>query len=182
MSRIGRAPVKIPEGVKVELDGSNLTVKGSKGELKRTFHKNMKIDVKDGEIVVTRPNDDKLNRSLHGLTRALINNMIIGVTQGFKKDLEIKGVGYRAQKKGKELVLNLGFSHQVIMEEEDGISIEVKDQNSISISGIDKCAVGQFAANVRNKKPPEPYKGKGIRYAGEFVATKDGKAGKSSKS
>ena len=181
MSRIGRAPIAIPDGVEVKLNGNCLTVKGTKGSLEKSFHQNISINVKDKEIVVSRPNNEKFNRSLHGLTRALINNMVIGVTQGFKKDLEIKGVGYRAQKKGKELVLNLGFSHQVIIPEEEGISIEVKDQNSISISGIDKCVVGQFAANVRNKKPPEPYKGKGIRYAGEHVATKDGKAGKSSK-
>ena len=181
MSRIGRKPIVIPAGVEVTVDGSNVTVKGPKGTLKSTIHPMMTVKVENGEVVVTRPNDEKEARSLHGLTRSLINNMVEGVTHGFKKTLEIQGVGYRAAKQGTDLVMNLGYSHQVIVPEVDGITIEVPDPLKIIINGIDKQRVGQFAAEVREKRPPEPYKGKGIRYAGEYVAHKEGKAGKGAK-
>lgn len=181
MSRIGRKPIVIPAGVEVTVDGSNVTVKGPKGTLNSTIHPMMTVKVENGEVVVTRPNDEKEARSLHGLTRSLINNMVEGVTHGFKKMLEIQGVGYRAAKQGTDLVLNLGYSHQVIVPEVDGITIEVPDPLKIVINGIDKQRVGQFAAEVREKRPPEPYKGKGIRYAGEYVAHKEGKAGKGAK-
>ncbi|MCH3971252.1 MAG: 50S ribosomal protein L6 [Oscillospiraceae bacterium] len=181
MSRIGRKPVNIPAGVDVKINGSEVTVKGPKGSLTKTFHPNMKIEMEGNEILVSRPNDTKENKSLHGLTRSLIQNMVDGVTQGFKKDLEVRGVGYRATKKGKNLVMNLGYSHQVIVPEVDGISIDVPSANQITISGPDKQQVGQFAAEVREKRPPEPYKGKGIRYVGEFVRHKEGKAGKGAK-
>lgn len=178
MSRIGRKPIVIPAGVEVKVDGNQISVKGPKGTLNSTFHSMMTVKVEAGEVVVTRPNDDKEARSLHGLTRTLIQNMVDGVNTGFSKNLEIHGVGYRAQKQGNTLVMNLGFSHTVTMEEKDGITIEVPDASKIVISGIDKQAVGQFAAEVRMKRPPEPYKGKGIRYAGEYVRQKEGKAGK----
>ena len=178
MSRIGRKPIVIPAGVEVTVDGSNVTVKGPKGTLNSTIHPMMTAKVENGEEVVTRPNDEKEARSLHGLTRSLINNMVEGVTHGFQKTLEIQGVGYRAAKQGTDLVMNLGYSHQVIVPEVDGITIEVPDPLKIIINGIDKQRVGQFAAEVREKRPPEPYKGKGIRYAGEYVAHKEGKAGK----
>ena len=181
MSRIGRKPIVIPAGVEVTVDGSNVTVKGPKGTLNSTIHPMMTVKVENGEVVVTRPNDEKEARSLHGLTRSLINNMVEGVTHGFKKTLEIQGVGYRAAKQGTDLVMNLGYSHQVIVPEVDGITIEVPDPLKIIINGIDKQRVGQFAAEVREKRPPEPYKGKGIRYAGEYVAHKEGKAGKGAK-
>ena len=181
MSRIGRMPIAIPAGVTVTLDGNVITVKGAKETLTRELHPNMQIAVENNEIVVTRPNDEKQNRALHGLTRTLIHNMVVGVTEGFKKELDVNGVGYRVAKQGKDLVMNLGFSHQVVMSEIDGISIEVPNPNKIIISGPDKQKVGQFAAEVREKRPPEPYKGKGIRYAGEFVRRKEGKAGKGSK-
>ena len=172
MSRIGRKPIVIPTGVEVKIDGSNITVKGPKGTLDSKIHPMMTAKVENGEVVVTRPNDEKEARSLHGLTRTLISNMVEGVTNGFKKELEIQGVGYRAAKQGKNLVMNLGYSHQVIVPETDGITIDVPDPLKIVINGIDKQRVGQFAAEVREKRPPEPYKGKGIRYAGEYVATK----------
>ncbi len=156
-------------------------VKGPKGSLEQKVHKNMSVEVNGSVVTVTRPDDEKLNKSLHGLTRTLINNMVVGVTEGFKKDLEVNGVGYRVQKQGKNLVMNLGFSHQVIMPETDGITIECPAANKITISGPDKQKVGQFAAEVREKRPPEPYKGKGIRYAGEYVRRKEGKAGKGAK-
>lgn len=181
MSRIGRKPIVIPAGVEVTLDGNNVTVKGPKGTLNSNIHPLMKITVENGEVLVTRPNDDKEARSLHGLSRTLIANMVEGVTDGFKKNLEIQGVGYRAAKQGTNLVMNLGYSHQVIMPETDGITIDVPDPLKIIINGIDKQRVGQFAAEVREKRPPEPYKGKGIRYVGEHVARKEGKAGKGSK-
>ncbi len=181
MSRIGRKPINIPAGVEVKVNGSEVTVKGPKGTLTQSFHPNMNIAVENNEVIVTRPNDEKENRSLHGLTRTLIHNMIVGVTEGFKKELEVNGVGYRVQKQGKNLVMNLGFSHQVIMSEKDGITIEVPNPNSIVILGPDKQKVGQFAAEVREKRPPEPYKGKGIKYAGEVIRRKEGKAGKGSK-
>ena len=178
MSRIGRAPITIPAGVDVKIgEGNNITVKGPKGTLERTLVPQITVEVKDGVINVTRPNDEKENRSLHGLTRSLVNNMVVGVTDGFSKKLEINGVGYRATKDGKKLVMNLGLSHQVIVEETDDIEIAVPAANQIIISGIDKQKVGQFAADVRKKRPPEPYKGKGIKYADEVVRRKEGKTG-----
>lgn len=181
MSRIGRKPIDVPSGVEVKLDGNHITVKGPKGTLEREFHKDMTVTVEGNVINVTRPSDNKLHRSLHGLTRTLIHNMVIGVSEGFKKELEIQGVGYRCQKQGNNLVMNLGYSHQVIIPEIDGITIEAPAANKIVISGPDKQKVGQFAAEVREKRPPEPYKGKGIRYVGEYVQRKEGKAGKGSK-
>ena len=181
MSRIGRKPIVIPAGVEVKIDGTNVTVKGPKGTLNSTIHPMMNVKVENGEVLVTRPNDEKQARSLHGLTRTLISNMVEGVVNGYKKQLEIQGVGYRASKQGNELVMNLGYSHSVVVPEVDGITIEVPDPNHININGIDKQRVGQFAAEVREKRPPEPYKGKGIRYVGEYVAHKEGKAGKGAK-
>ena len=178
MSRIGRMPITVPAGVTVSIaDGNVVTVKGPKGELKRELRPEMIIKQEGTTITVDRPSDDKLHRSLHGLTRTLLNNMIVGVTDGFSKELEVNGVGYRVAKEGQNLVMNIGFSHQVIMPEKDGITIEVPAPNKIVIHGIDKQTVGQFAAEVREKRPPEPYKGKGIRYAGEFVRRKEGKTG-----
>ncbi|MCR4594021.1 MAG: 50S ribosomal protein L6 [Clostridiales bacterium] len=181
MSRIGRQPIAVPAGVEVKIDGSTVTVKGPKGTLTRTVHKNMKLDQNGAEITVTRPDDSNLNKSLHGLTRTLIANMVEGVEKGFSKTLEVNGVGYRAQKQGKDLVLNIGYSHQVTMSEPEGITIDVPNQNTIVISGPDKQKVGQFAAEVREKRPPEPYKGKGIKYAEEHIRRKEGKAGKGGK-
>lgn len=178
MSRIGRKPVQIPQGVEVKLDGNHITVKGPKGTLERTLHEDMIIKTENNEIIVERPSEDKTHRSLHGLTRTLISNMVVGVTEGFKKTLEVNGVGYRAAKQGKDLVLNLGYSHQVVVSEIDGISIEVPNQNTVVVSGADKQAVGQFAAEIREKRPPEPYKGKGIKYDFEVIRRKEGKAGK----
>ena len=178
MSRIGRQPIAVPAGVDVKIDGSTVTVKGPKGTLTRTVHNNMKVEMADGAIVVTRPDDSTLNKSLHGLTRTLLHNMVVGVTEGFKKELEVNGVGYRVAKQGKDLVMNIGFSHQVTMPEPEGITIEVPAPNKIIISGADKQKVGQFAAEVREKRPPEPYKGKGIKYAEEHIRRKEGKAGK----
>ena len=181
MSRIGKKPIAIPAGVDVKINGSEVTVKGPKGELKDTFNADMSIAMENNEIVVTRPSDNKEHRALHGLTRALIANMVEGVSVGYKKELEVNGVGYRAQKQGKNLVMNLGYSHQVIMPEVDGITVEVPNNNSIIISGADKQKVGQFAAEVREKRPPEPYKGKGIKYVGEYIRRKEGKAAKGAK-
>ena len=179
MSRIGRMPITVPAGVEVTIgDGNVVTVKGPKGTLTKTMNPAMTITCEDGTIHVTRPNDEKLNRSLHGLTRTLIHNMVVGVTEGFRKDLEIQGVGYRCAKQGSKLVLTLGFSHPVEVAETDTIKIEVKDALHFSILGSDKQEVGQFAAEVRGVRPPEPYKGKGIRYVGEYVIRKEGKAGK----
>ena len=177
MSRIGRAPIAVPAGVEVKIDGHVITVKGPKGELTREIHPAITAELEAGQILVKRPNDEKLNRSLHGLTRSLIHNMVVGVTEGYKKELEINGVGYRASKEGKKLVLNVGYSHPVNVEEVEGITIEVPSQNSIVISGIDKQLVGQFAADVRKERPPEPYKGKGIKYKDEVVRRKEGKTG-----
>ncbi len=177
MSRIGRMPIAIPAGVEVKIDGCVVTVKGAKETLTREIHPNMIVKVENGEILVTRPNDDKQNRALHGLTRSLIHNMVVGVTEGFKKELDVQGVGYRVAKQGKDLVMNLGYSHQVTMSEIEGITIEVPNPNKIIISGPDKQKVGQFAAEVREKRPPEPYKGKGIRYTNEYVRRKEGKTG-----
>ena len=178
MSRIGRKPINIPAGVEVKVEGTCVTVKGPKGTLTQKFQPAMNIAVEGAEIVVTRPNDAKENRSLHGLTRTLISNMIIGVTEGFKKELDVNGVGYRVQKQGKDLVMNLGFSHQVIVSDTDDIKIEAPAPNKIIITGADKQKVGQFAAEVREKRPPEPYKGKGIKYVDEDIRRKEGKTGK----
>ena len=181
MSRIGKLPIVIPAGVDVSIDGSTVTVKGPKGELTRTVHSNMIVEKDGATITVTRPNDNKINRSLHGLTRTLIANMITGVNEGFKKELEINGVGYRAAKQGNQLVMNIGYSHQVFMDEPEGITIEVPAPNKIVVLGADKQKVGQFAAEIREKRPPEPYKGKGIKYADEVIRRKEGKAGKGGK-
>ena len=178
MSRIGRLPITVPAGVDVKIgEGNVVTVKGPKGELTQSLRPEMIITLEDGHIHVARPSEDKLHRSLHGLTRSLINDMVVGVTKGFQKELEINGVGYRASKEGNKLVMNLGYSHLVTVEEIDGITIEVPAQNKVIIHGIDKQKVGQFAANVRAKRPPEPYKGKGIKYANEVIRHKEGKAG-----
>jgi len=178
MSRIGRAPIAIPAGVEIKVEDNNVvTVKGPKGTLTKQFNANMAIAMDNGVLTVSRPNDAKENRALHGLTRTLINNMIVGVTTGYKKELDVNGVGYRVAKEGNKLVMNLGFSHQVIMEEKDGITIEVPGPNKIIINGCDKQAVGQFAAEVREKRPPEPYKGKGIKYVDEVIRRKAGKTG-----
>ena len=177
MSRIGRKPIALPAGVDVKMDGNTITVKGPKGTLTQTYHPNMKVTVEGNEILVTRPNDEKENRSLHGLTRSLIANMVEGVTNGFKKELDVNGVGYRVQKQGKDLVMNLGYSHQVTVSEIPGITIEAPGPNKIIISGADKQLVGQFAAEVREKRPPEPYKGKGIKYVDEVIRRKVGKTG-----
>jgi len=178
MSRIGRQPIALPAGVTVSVAGDNtVTVKGPKGELTRKLHPLISIEQDGTAINVTRINDEQLSRSLHGLTRTLIFNMVTGVTQGFTKELEVNGVGFRAQKQGKQLVLNIGFSHQVIVDEIPGITIEVPAPNKVVISGIDKQLVGQFAADVRKKRPPEPYKGKGIKYVNEVVRRKEGKTG-----
>ena len=178
MSRIGRAPITVPAGVEVTVGENNhIVVKGPKGSIERTVAPQMIVEVKEGVMTVSRPNDEKQNRALHGLTRTLLANMVEGVSNGFAKNLEIQGVGYRAVKEGNKLVMNLGFSHQVTMEETAEIQIEVPDANHIVIKGIDKQKVGQFAADVRAKRPPEAYKGKGIRYVGEYVRVKEGKTG-----
>ena len=181
MSRIGKKPIAIPAGVEVKVDGSKVTVKGPKGTLESTFNHEINIALEGNEIIVTRPTDDKNHRALHGLTRTLIHNMVEGVTNGYSKTLEVNGVGYRAQKQGKNLVMNLGYSHQVIIPEIPGITIDVPTPNQVVISGADKQQVGQFAAEVREKRPPEPYKGKGIKYADEPIRRKEGKAGKGAK-
>jgi large subunit ribosomal protein L6 len=178
MSRIGLKPITIPAGVDVNIDNNTVTVKGPNGTLTMDAHPNMAISVEGSEIIVSRPNDAKENRALHGLTRSLIANMVTGVTEGFKKNLEVNGVGYRVSVQGSTLTMNLGFSHQVIMEDPEGIKIECPTATSIVISGTDKQKVGQFAAQVREKRPPEPYKGKGIKYAEEHIRRKEGKAGK----
>ncbi len=181
MSRIGRKPIAVPAGVDVKIDGHVVTVKGPKGTLIKSFHKDMIIKLEGNEIIVERPTEDKLHKSLHGLTRTLVSNMVEGVTHGFSKSLDIDGIGYRAQKQGKNLVMNLGYSHQVIVPEIDGITIDVPAATKIIVNGIDKQAVGQFAAEIREKRPPEPYKGKGIHYTGEHIIRKEGKAGKGKK-
>ena len=178
MSRIGRMPITVPAGVEVTVaEGNLVTVKGPKGTLTKKLHPDMIIEREGAEISVKRPTDGKAHRSLHGLTRTLLHNMVVGVTEEFKKELEVNGVGYRVSKEGKKLVMNLGFSHQVIMEEIEGITIDVPDPNHITIHGPDKQKVGQFAAEVREKRPPEPYKGKGIKYADEVIRRKEGKTG-----
>ena len=181
MSRIGRKPIAVPAGVDVKIDGHVVTVKGPKGTLTKSFHKDMIIKLEGNEIIVERPTEDKLHKSLHGLTRTLVSNMVEGVTHGFSKSLDIDGIGYRAQKQGKNLVMNLGYSHQVIVPEIDGITIDVPAATKIIVNGIDKQAVGQFAAEIREKRPPEPDKGKGIHYTGEHIIRKEGKAGKGKK-
>jgi large subunit ribosomal protein L6 len=179
MSRIGLKPIVIPAGVDFSIDEANtVTVKGPNGTLTQDVNKDITVTVNGSEITLQRPSDDKEHRSLHGLYRALIANMVTGVTEGFKKTLEVNGVGYRVQASGNKLTMNLGFSHQVIMEAPEGIKIECPSANSIVISGADKQAVGQFAAQVREKRPPEPYKGKGIKYSDEHIRRKEGKAGK----
>lgn len=178
MSRIGREPIKIPAGVEINIAEDNtVTIKGPKGTLTRTLVPQMKLVIEDGVLMVVRPDDEKESRSLHGLTRTLVNNMVIGVTEGFSKTLEINGVGYRAVKEGTNLVMNLGYSHQVIVAETEDIKIDVPNPNHIVIKGIDKQKVGQFASEVRGKRPPEPYKGKGIKYDNEFIHRKEGKTG-----
>jgi len=178
MSRIGRAPITVPAGVEIKVDANNhITVKGPKGTLERDLVPQIKVEVNEGVINVTRPNDEKQNRSLHGLTRTLVANMVTGVTEGYKKTLEVNGVGYRCSKEGKKLVLNIGYSHPVNVEEIDGITIDVPNPNTVVINGIDKQKVGQFAADVRAKRPPEPYEGKGIKYSDEVVRRKEGKTG-----
>ncbi len=178
MSRVGNKPVDLPDGVDIKIDGQAVTVKGSKGELNREFNERIGFDVDTGVITVTRPDDTRESRALHGLSRALLANMVIGVSDGYTKVLEIQGVGYRASLKGKDVELLVGFSHPVVVEAPEGITLEVPEQTRIIVSGIDKEQVGQVAANIRKVRPPEPYKGKGIRYAGEYVRRKAGKAGK----
>ena len=178
MSRIGRAPIAVPAGVEIKIEDNNVvTVKGPKGTLTQQFHPNMIIKQEGAEVHVTRPNDLKENRSLHGLTRTLLHNMVVGVTDGFKKTLDVNGVGFRVAMEGGKLVMNLGFSHQVIMEVPQGLTVETPSANQIVVSGFDKQLVGQFAANVREKRPPEPYKGKGIKYTDEVIRRKVGKTG-----
>ena len=178
MSRIGRAPITVPAGVEVTLNGNHITVKGPKGTLEREIAPSISVALENGVMNVTRATDSKQDRSLHGLTRTLIANMIIGVTEGFSKKLQINGVGYRCEKKGNEVFLKIGFSHEVSVKENDDIQLEVPDANTIIVKGIDKQKVGQFAAEIRGKRPPEPYKGKGIKYDYEVIRRKVGKSGK----
>lgn len=183
MSRIGNKPINIPSGVKYTNEDNFVTVTGSKGTLSQQLHKNIVIEQNGGVITLSRPDDENINRSLHGLTRTLLSNMVEGVTNGYAKTLEIEGVGYRAEKKGKQLFLKLGYSHEVIVEDTDEITTAVTDKEgrNIVVSGIDKQKVGQFAAEIRGKRPPEPYKGKGVRYQGERIIRKEGKTGKGKK-
>ena len=179
MSRIGRQPIAVPAGVTVTIaEGNVVTVKGPLGELTRTFNENITIAMEGDNLVVTRPNDEKENRALHGLSRTLLSNMVVGVKEGFEKKLEIVGVGYRVEKQSGKIVLGLGYSHPVIFEEKDGVKFECPDANTILVKGIDKQAVGQVAAVIRSKRPPEPYLGKGIKYSGEYIRRKAGKTGK----
>ena len=178
MSRIGRAPITVPAGVEVTLNGNHITVKGPKGTLEREIAPSISVALENGVMNVTRATDSKQDRSLHGLTRTLIANMVIGVTEGFSKKLQINGVGYRCEKKGNEVFLKIGFSHEVSVKENDDIQLEVPDANTIIVKGIDKQKVGQFAAEIRGKRPPEPYKGKGIKYEDEVIRRKVGKSGK----
>ena len=178
MSRIGNKPITVPDGVEVKIDGQKVTVKGPKGTLERDVHENMKLELNGNVLTVSRPNDEPKNRSLHGLTRTLLNNMIQGTVNGFERKLEINGVGYRAQKQGNKLVLNLGYSHPVEMDAPEGITFDVPSQTEIIVKGIDKELVGQTAAVIRTKRPPEVYRGKGIKYAEEHIRRKEGKAGK----
>lgn len=178
MSRIGKNPVTIPAGVTVTMDGQIMTVKGPKGELSRELNPNITVEVNEGEVNFTRPNDSKDNRSLHGTTRSLVNNMVVGVSEGFKKELQLIGVGYRAQLQGTKLVLNVGLSHQVEFEASEGVGFEVPSNTQVIVTGFDKEKVGELAANIRGVRSPEPYKGKGIRYVDEYVIRKEGKTGK----
>ena len=179
MSRIGREPITVPAGVTVTVASGNVvTVKGPLGELNQTFASQITITQEGDKITVTRPNDEKENRALHGLTRTLLNNMVVGVTKGFEKKLEIVGVGYRVEKQAGKIVLGLGYSHPVVFEETNGVKFECPDQTTILVKGIDKQAVGQMAAVIRSKRPPEPYLGKGIKYSGEYIRRKAGKTGK----
>ena len=178
MSRIGRLPIAVPSGVDVTIDGRTVTVKGPKGTLTRDLHPDMTVSQEDGTIVVTRPTEQKTHKQLHGLTRTLVNNMVVGVTDGYRKGLEITGVGYRAALNGKKLQLNLGYSHPIEIDPPAGISFEVENPTRLAVVGIDKELVGQVAAQVRATRKPEPYKGKGVRYAGEYIRRKAGKAGK----
>jgi len=178
MSRIGRLPIAIPAGVDVTIDGRMVTVKGPRGELSRQLHPDIAVSREDGSIVVSRPTEQKVHKQLHGLTRTLVNNMVVGVTEGYRKGLEINGVGYRAVKVGEKLQLNLGYSHPVEIDPPSGISFELENPTHLAVVGIDKELVGQIAAKVRSTRKPEPYKGKGVRYAGEQVRRKAGKAGK----
>lgn len=178
MSRIGQMPVVLPTGVEVKIDGNEVVVKGSKGELSRSFNERIAFELEEGVVTVTRPDETREARSLHGLSRALLSNMVLGVTEGFSKELEVQGVGYRAALKGKDIELQVGFSHPVLVEAPEGITFEVPEPTKIIVSGIDKEKVGQVAADIRGVRPPEPYKGKGIRYTGEYVRRKAGKAGK----
>ena len=178
MSRIGNKPITVPDGVEVKLEGNHITVKGPKGTLERDIHNNIKVSIEEKIIKIERPDDEPANRSLHGLTRTLINNMINGVLNEYKRELEINGVGYRAQKKGNNLVMNLGYSHPVEMEAPNGITFDVPNPNQIIVRGIDKELVGQTAAVIRTKRPPEVYRGKGIKYVEEHIRRKEGKAGK----
>ncbi len=178
MSRVGKMPVVVPSGVDVKIEGNHITVKGSKGELSRDFHERVSFQMEEGELLVARPDDSREAKALHGLSRALLNNMVVGVSEGFSKELEIQGVGYRAALKGSDIELQVGFSHPVLIEAPEGITFDVPEPTKITVSGIDKEKVGQMAANIRKVRPPEPYKGKGIRYAGEYVRRKAGKAGK----
>ena len=177
MSRIGRKPIAIPANVNVTVDGNKVTVAGPKGTLDSTFHAKMAIAVEAGNVVVSRPDDTNESKALHGLTRTLISNMVTGVSEGFTKDLEVIGVGYRVAKQGNKIVMNLGYSHQVEMEERDGVTLDCPTPNKIIVKGPDKQKVGQFAANIREKRPPEPYKGKGIKYVDEVIIRKEGKTG-----
>jgi len=179
VSRIGRMPVEVPQGVTVNIKGTYVHVKGPKGQMEHTFPAAMKISLKDGEVIVERPSDERTHRALHGMTRAIINNMVVGVDKGFEKVLEINGVGYRAELSGKKLVINVGYSHPVEVEPPDGIIFEVEPRaRLIKVQGYDKAAVGQVAADIRKIRPPEPYKGKGIKYIDERIRRKAGKAGK----
>lgn len=178
MSRIGNMPVTVPDGVEVKIDGQHIAVKGPKGSLERDIHPNIKIELDGKEIKVSRPDDTNFNKSLHGTTRALIHNMVEGVVNEFKVELEINGVGYRAQKKGNDLLMNLGYSHPVEMKAPQGVTFDLPDANHIIVRGIDKEVVGQVANEVRSKRPPEVYRGKGIKYATEHIRRKEGKAGK----
>ncbi|MCI5537297.1 MAG: 50S ribosomal protein L6 [Oscillospiraceae bacterium] len=181
MSRIGRKPVAVPAGVDVKIDGTTVTVKGPKGSLTGTYNSKLSIALEGNEIIVTRPDDEKESRALHGLTRTLIHNMVEGVNNGYSKELEINGIGYKAAMQGKDLVLTVGYSHVVNVKAPEGITIAVPAPNKIVISGADKVKVGQFAAEVRGVRPPEPYKGKGIKYVDEYIRRKEGKAGKGGK-
>ncbi len=178
MSRIGRLPIPVPSGVDVTIDGRQVTVKGPKGTLSRALHPDMTLSREDGTLVVTRPTEQKTHKQLHGLTRTLVNNMVVGVTDGYRKGLEITGVGYRAALNGRKLTLNLGYSHQIEIDPPEGITFEVENPTRLAVVGIDKELVGQIAAYIRSRRKPEPYKGKGIRYAGEQILRKAGKAGK----